>query len=134
MTTDPANAKYIGVATTNVPSAPTSYASYSWSLIKGTDGVPGEKGANGLTSYLHIKYSDDGVTFTGNAGEDVGAYIGTYTDFTQADSTSFNDYTWNKVKGEDGYTPVKGTDYFDGVDGTSSYLWIRYSQQPNGNL
>jgi len=102
MTTDPANAKYIGVATTNVPSAPTSYASYSWSLIKGTDGVPGEPGADGQTSYLHIKYSDDGTSFTANNGETVGAWIGTYVDFTQADSTVFSKYTWNKVKGEDG--------------------------------
>jgi len=49
---------------------------------------------------------------------------------------NFNDYTWNKVRGEDGYTPVKGVDYFDGVDGqdgTSAYLWVRYSQNANGN-
>ena len=45
-------------------------------------------------------------------------------------------YTWNKVRGEDGYTPIKGVDYFDGVDGqdgTSAYLWVRYSQNSNGN-
>lgn len=35
-----------------------------------------------------------------------------------------------------GYTPVKGTDYFDGKpgqDGKSSYLWVRYSQNADGN-
>jgi len=60
---------------------------YSVFLVahKGQDGVPGEKGADGQTSYLHIKYSDDGVNFTGNGGEDVGAYIGTYVDFNPVD-------------------------------------------------
>ena len=51
---------------TPTPVAPTAPASYQWSLIKGQDGVPGEKGADGKTSYLHIKYSDDGETFTAN--------------------------------------------------------------------
>ena len=139
MTTDPTGAKYIGIATTTTASAPTDYTDYSWSLIKGTDGIPGEPGVDGRTSYLHIKYSDDGVNFTANNGEDVGAWIGTYVDFIQADSTNFEDYTWNKVRGEDGRTPVKGTDYFDGVDGvdgvdgTSAYLWVRYSQNADGN-
>ena len=38
--------------------------------------------------------------------------------------------------GEDGKTPIKGTDYFDGKDGTdglSAYLHIKYSQNSNGN-
>jgi len=136
MTTDPTGAVYIGVATTTTPTAPTSHTAYQWSLIKGQDGVPGEKGADGQTSYLHIKYSDDGVTFTANNGETPGAYIGTYVDFNPVDSMNFNDYTWNKVRGEDGYTPIKGVDYFDGVDGqdgTSAYLWVRYSQNSNGD-
>ena len=64
MTTDPTGAKYIGIATTTTASAPTDYTDYSWSLIKGSDGIPGEPGADGRTSYLHIKYSDDGETFT----------------------------------------------------------------------
>jgi phage minor structural protein len=135
MVTDPTGAKYIGIATTTTASAPTDYTDYSWSLIKGSDGIPGEPGADGQTSYLHIKYSDDGETFTANGGETVGAWIGTYVDFVQEDSTTFSDYTWNKVRGEDGRTPVKGTDYFDGVDGQdgiSSYLWIKYSADADG--
>lgn len=38
--------------------------------------------------------------------------------------------------GEDGKTPIKGVDYYDGKDGTdglSAYLHIRYSQNTNGN-
>jgi hypothetical protein len=116
MTTSPINAKYIGVATTTTPDVPEVYTLYNWSLIKGTDGLPGEPGADGSTSYLHIKYSDDGINFTSNNGEDVGAWIGIYVDFTQEDSTNFSSYTWNKIKGTDG---IDGT---DGINGTS-IIW-----------
>lgn len=109
MTTNPAGMTYIGVATTTTAVAPSTAGSYTWSLIKGDQGIKGETGDNGLTSYLHIKYSDDGTTFTANGGETVGAYIGTYVDFTAADSTSFSAYTWNRVKGEQGPQGPTGT-------------------------
>ncbi len=101
-----ANSKYMGVASTTSPTAPTSSSGYVWSLIKGADGpngTPGQPGENGQSSYLHIKYSEDGSTFTpadeeaGYAlGEKPSAYIGQYVDFTEADSTNFSDYTWYK--------------------------------------
>ncbi len=144
MVDDPTGANYIGVSTTEISSAPSSPSAYQWSLIKGSDGVPGEPGDDGRTSYLHIKYSNDGgSTFTADSGETVGEWIGTYVDFTQADSASPAAYTWNKVKGErgepgeDGYTPVIGVDYFDGVDGQdgiSSYMWVKYSQYADGSF
>lgn len=105
MTTTPTdNSKYMGVASTISATAPTSNADYTWSLIKGADGqngTPGTPGENGQTSYLHIKYSEDGETFTPAddtyaLGEKPSAYIGQYVDFTQADSTNFNDYEWYK--------------------------------------
>jgi hypothetical protein len=118
MTTNPAGAIYIGTATTQTASAPTSNTSYSWSLIKGEDGIAGENGTDGQTSYLHIKYSNDGgSTFTGNNGEDVGDWIGTYVDFTQADSLTPADYTWNKTKGD------------KGEDSVVAMVWT-----PNGNI
>lgn len=119
MTTDPTGAKYIGIATTTTASAPTDYTDYSWSLIKGSDGIPGEAGADGQTSYLHIKYSDDGETFTANGGETVGAWIGTYVDFVQEDSTTFSDYTWNKVKEVKVFTVTPYTPYDIGN------IWIK---------
>jgi len=136
MTTDPTGAVYIGIATTTTPTAPTSHTAYQWSLIKGQDGVPGEKGADGKTSYLHIKYSDDGVTFTANNGETPGAYIGTYVDFNPVDSTNFSDYTWNKVKGEDGQDVRKFTSqptppydvgdlWIGGSDGKNTQICVR---------
>lgn len=124
MTTDPTNAKYIGTAVTTSGTAPVSYSSYSWSLVKGTDGLPGEPGADGQTSYLHVKYSNDGgTTFTGNNGEDVGTYIGTYVDFIQADSNSVSAYTWNKVKGDNGRVAdiLASTQTFKSNDNGTTY-------------
>lgn len=130
MTTDPTGAKYIGVSTTKTSTAPTNNTDYQWSLVKGTDGVKGEKGADGQTSYLHIKYSNDGgKTFTANSGETVGDWIGTYVDFTELDSTNVTDYTWNKVKGEQGPQGIPGP---KGADGQTLYTWIKYANDANG--
>lgn len=68
---------------------------------KGEKGTPGEKGNDGKTTYLHIKYSEDGSTFTpayGDyaEGEKPSAYIGQYTDYIEKDSSNFEDYTWYK--------------------------------------
>lgn len=56
----------------------------------------GDPGTDGKTTYLHIKYSDDGLTFTSNNGNDVGAWIGTLTDYNEEASNVFSDYTWKK--------------------------------------
>lgn len=75
----------------------------------GINGTPGEAGKDGKTSYFHVKYSNDGgKTFTGNSGEDTGIYMGSYTDYTEADSTDVSKYTWVKVKGDKGDTGQKG--------------------------
>lgn len=74
-------------------------------VIDGIDGTPGTPGVDGKTSYFHVKYSNDGgKTFTGNSGETVGDWLGTYTDFTKADSTDVSTYTWSKIKGNTGAT------------------------------
>lgn len=70
---------------------------------KGDQGIKGTDGTNGKTSYLHIKYSNDGgKTFTANNGENVGTYIGTCTDYNSGDPTTVSSYTWAKIKGEQG--------------------------------
>lgn len=100
MTEEPdENTQYMGTCSTSQATAPTDHTVYTWCRVRGldgTDGTPGAAGADGKTQYLHIKYSDDGKTFTANDGEELGAYIGTLVDFTEADSLNFNDYTWKK--------------------------------------
>lgn len=87
---------------------------YTQKVLDGTNGTPGANGTNGQTTYFHLKYSNDGgKTFTSNNGEDVGDYFGTYTDFVKEDSDSVEDYTWVKIKGEN------GKDGKDGINGTN---------------
>lgn len=75
----------------------------------GTNGTPGKDGTNGKTTYFHVKYSNDGgKTFTSNNGETVGSYIGTCTNYTEADPTAVGSYVWAKIKGEKGDTGAKG--------------------------
>lgn len=87
---------------------PQKYTWYRFQGLQGPEGnqgIPGKNGANGQTSYLHIKYSNDGgKTFTANTGETPGDYIGQYVDFVQADSTDLKRYSWSKTKGETGRT------------------------------
>ena len=70
--------------------------------IRGEQGLPGKDGIDGQTTYTHIKYSNDGKTFTSNNGEDQGSWMGMYTDFSEKDSSTFSDYKWFKVEGVDG--------------------------------
>ena len=80
---------YIGTYVDSAQADSTDPKKYTWSRFQGvqgpqgTQGIPGTNGANGKTSYLHIKYSNDGgKTFTGNSGEDVGTYTVSYTHLT----------------------------------------------------
>ena len=83
---------------------------HSQTVKDGVNGTPGATGADGKTSYFHVKYSNDGgKTFTPNNGEEVGVYIGTYSDFKIEDSTSVSAYTWAKIKGEPGAKGADGT-------------------------
>ncbi len=54
-------------------------------------------------AYLHIKYSDDGHSFTSFGGEVPGKWVGTYCDYNIQDSSNFNDYYWKQVAGGDGF-------------------------------
>ena len=95
--------KYIGVYTDSNSVSSTSPSSYKWSKLTGDQGIKGTDGTNGKTSYLHIKYSNDGgKTFTANNGETVGTYIGTCTDYNSRDPTTVSSYTWAKIKGDQG--------------------------------
>lgn len=92
---------YIGTYVDYLPVDSTMAGAYTWARFQGTDGIPGTNGTDGKTSYLHIRYSDDGGhTFTAENGKTPGVYIGQYTDFTQADSLNVTSYSWAKVKGD----------------------------------
>ena len=119
---------YIGICVNDVMKDPDSANSYVWSKFAGKDGEDGIPGKNGYVHFAYAMSADGKEGFS--KSEFTGAiYIGIYSDNTQADSGNYKDYTWSKIKGDDGKTPVKGVDYFDG---TSSYLWVRYATDANG--
>lgn len=106
---------YIGTYVDYTEQDSTDPSKYTWYRFQGLQGaqgiqgIPGTNGADGKTSYLHIKYSNDGgKTFTSNSGETVGDYIGQCTDFNKDDPTMVGAYTWSKIKGEDGADGATG--------------------------
>lgn len=97
---------------------------YTWSRFRGMDGsqgIPGTNGEDGKTSYLHIAYANsaDGHTSFSISDSTGRAYMGQYVDFIQADSSNPDDYTWSKIKGEDGKV---------------LYTWIKYADTPTSGM
>jgi hypothetical protein len=118
---------YIGTYVDFDPSDSTDPNKYIWYRFQGLQGEKGERGipgvgTDGKTSYLHIKYSDDGGrTFTSYNGETVGTYIGTYTDFNPSDSHDVGSYTWAKIKGDQGSEGI-------GVKQVQILYYVHYSK------
>ena len=110
---DNSNLKYIGIYTGTSATAPTTPSAYTWSKIKGEDGqqgVPGARGSDGRTSYLHTAYANSATgehdfSTTNSNGKE---YIGTYTDFEINDSNDYRRYKWVKIKGENGRNGTDG--------------------------
>ena len=92
---------------------------------KGEQGIAGEKGADGKTTYFHIKYSanPDGNPMT----ETPSTYIGTYVDFEETDSDDPTRYAWARLEGIQGPKGEQGIPGYNGVDGKTYYLHIKYS-------
>ncbi|OUO38337.1 N-acetylmuramoyl-L-alanine amidase [Muribaculum sp. An289] len=122
---------YIGIATNKETATESDDPKdYVWSKFKGDDGLPGVPGADGKTSYFHIKYSSvQNPTSASQMTETPSDYIGTYVDYTQADSNDPKKYTWARFKGFNGEDGLPG---INGEDGKTSYLHIKYSD--NGGL
>ncbi|HPC14563.1 MAG TPA: hypothetical protein PLN36_09410, partial [Bacteroidales bacterium] len=96
---------YIGLAyNKTTPTESSVYADYKWSLIMGEQGIPGQKGADGIQYYTWIKYADSPTS--GMSDDPTGkAYIGIAVNKTTAtESTNYADYTWQLTKGEKGDT------------------------------
>ena len=100
---------------------------------QGPKGEKGDAGAAGKTSYFHIKYSSvANPTSSSQISETPNTYIGTYVDFTQADSTDPNDYTWSRFEGAQGPKGDQGIKGTNGTNGKTSYLHIAYATNSTG--
>lgn len=67
--------------------------------LKGDQGIPGKTGADGRTPYLHRAWANsadgrDGFSTTDSTNK---RYLGTYTDFTEADSQNPAQYKWTAL-------------------------------------
>lgn len=136
---DSTNKLYIGQYTDFTQADSTDPSKYSWTLIKGDKGATGAKGdkgdpgASGKTSYFHIKYSAvPNPTSSSQISETPNTYIGTYVDFTQADSTDPSNYTWSRFEGAQGPKGDQGIKGTNGTNGKTSYLHIAYATNSTG--
>ncbi|MCW8644491.1 hypothetical protein OQG70_04310, partial [Streptococcus macedonicus] len=87
-------------------------------------------GADGRTPYLYIAYANsaDGRTDFSTSNTDNKRYLGTYTDYTQADSTDPTKYKWVDMVGS---VEVGGVNLLTGTRDWSSNIQ-RWSSNYNG--
>ena len=93
--------------------------SYAVSRI-GTDGTDGQPGSDGKNSYTHFAYANsaNGETGFSTTYFEGALYLGTCSDFNEADPTDYRAYSWARMKGDTGagYSPnlIIGTKEMDG--------------------
>lgn len=63
-------------------------------VVDGAQGIPGEPGADGETSYIHFAYADDDEGTNFSLTDNNHQYQGYYSDYTEADSTDYRKYKW----------------------------------------
>ncbi|HEM4321748.1 TPA: phage tail protein [Streptococcus suis] len=115
--TSASNRSYIGMYVDFNSQDSTNPSDYAWTLVKGSDGangIAGKAGVDGRTPYLHIAYAtsnngSQGFSTTDSVNK---TYIGTYTDYVQADSTDYRVYKWTLIKGADGNGIANVTNYY----------------------
>ncbi|MGG6739235.1 UNVERIFIED_CONTAM: phage tail spike protein [Streptococcus suis] len=115
--TSASNRSYIGMYVDFNSQDSTNPSDYAWTLVKGADGangIAGKAGVDGRTPYLHIAYAtsnngSQGFSTTDSVNK---TYIGTYTDYAQADSTDYRVYKWTLIKGADGNGIANVTNYY----------------------
>ena len=94
---------------------------FSWS--KAQTGATGATGSSGTNAYVHIRYSDDNLKFTGNSGQDLGAFIGICSTNSSTAPTTFSSYKWSKLSDYAGLNKWKVDVYTKTtVSGNSSVL------------
>ena len=127
---------YMGIAYNRTTKQPvlTDPSVYAWVKVVGEQGIAGEPGKDGLTSFFHVRYADVPNPTANQLRKDTGKYIGTYVDYILEDSTDPTKYTWRKFQGDDGEDGADGIAGNDGADGETSYLHIAYATSADGKI
>lgn len=129
------NKKFIGIYQDFNAYQSDDPKTYTWSKWQGSDGangLPGQPGRDGRTPYVHFAWANNSTGtegFTTSKNDTTRKYMGVYTDYTQTDSTNPADYTWQRVKGEDGANGVPGK---PGADGRTPYVHFAYADSADG--
>lgn len=138
-TTDSTGREYLGVyvdySKGDVPTVDSpDWRKYSWSKIRGkdglngADGLPGKNGADGKPSYSHFAYAnkdqqgeiiDFSVDDPSNRD-----YLGAYSDNVEEDSVDPARYVWSLIKGQ------KGENGIPGKNGT--FIHLAYANSADG--
>lgn len=95
---------YIGMYQDFNPTDSMNPTDYRWTKWKGDDGpqgIPGKPGADGRTPYIHRAWANsadgrDGFSTSDSTNK---SYLGTLTDFTEADSQNPELYKWTALFG-----------------------------------
>jgi len=92
---------------------------------------------DGSSVYTHIRYSinADGTGFDDDPLNKT--YMGIYSGTSPTAPTDKLEYVWSLIKGtdgidgNDGYSPTKGVDYYDGTGTYISYIFLAATSQPS---
>ena len=105
-----ADKAYVGVYVDFNATDSVNPADYRWTRWRGSDGlngkdgpqgIPGKPGADGRTPYFHRAWANsaDGRTDFSTSDSTNKRYLGTLTDFTEADSQDPESYKWTALFG-----------------------------------
>lgn len=92
---------YLGIYSGPSQTPPTDKTEYTWIKVEGEPGS---------SSYIDIRYSNDGINFTDNNGLEPGSWLGIYVTDTDVSSDPeyvpvFENYTWSQIQGVGSITP-----------------------------
>lgn len=110
----------------------TGDPNHPWQLLSedgepGKQGLPGEKGKDGVQYYTWLKYADDAQGNGMSELPDGKKYVGlAVNQLTPIESDDPSLYTWALIVGE-------GIPGKPGKDGKTLYTWIRYADDAQGN-
>lgn len=97
---------------------------------QGPQGIQGPTGANGVSQYIHIRYS---ANSNGNpmstTPQSNTVYIGLANTTSATAPKGYASYTWSKYRGDNGSQGIQGP---PGANGQPTYTWIKYADTNTG--
>jgi len=121
---------FVLITVFNQGSTPSQNIGYKYLMLNKGDAQPWSPHPDdlkALQTYTWIRYADS-ATGSGISNDPTGkTYIGfAYNKTTATESNTPSDYTWSLIKGTDGQPGAPGQ------DGTTTYTWIKYSDNADG--